>query len=201
MLEINKKQDIVIPFKEISQDNWDIKTRLILQSFAQNWDSEIAQAISLEEIQELENRLGTTLPKGLKTFYLTFGLADMQEQLQSFDEIGWLKDIWAEYPEYGPNFSEQDKIYLPYLVSFSDSLGSGNMFCFHSQTKQIYFFNHDTRPYITKMFDTADQYIKASLIFAQADLFAEAEQEDVEKWTQEVVSELYGADIVQRWQY
>ena len=51
------------------------------------------------------------------------------------------------------------------------------------------------------MFDTADQYIKASLIFAQADLFAEAEQEDVEKWTQEVVSELYGADIVQRWQY
>lgn len=201
MLEINKKEDIIIPFDKIGEDNWESKTHLIIQSIAENWDDELKEPISIEEIQELENRLGTTLPNSLKIFYQKFGLADIGEQLQDLKEIGWIKNIWAEQPQYGPDFTEEAKIYFPFLISFSDYLGNGNMFCFHSETKEIYYFDHDNTPYLTKMFNTVDEYLKGCLIFAQADLFGEAEQEDVEEWTEEIVSEIISKETIEKWRY
>lgn len=201
MLEINRKEDIVIPFDKIGEDNWEIKTQLIIQSIADNWNADLKKPISTEEMQTLENRLGTTLPKNLNLFYQKFGLADIGEQLQNLNEIDWIKNIWAQHPEYGPDFTEEDKIYLPFLVSFSDYLGNGNMFCFHSETKEIYYFNHDDKPYLTKMFNTVDEYLKGCLIFAQADLFGDVEQEDLEEWTEEIVSELVGEKTVKKWRY
>jgi len=201
MLEINRKEDIIIPFDKIGEDNWESKTQLIIQSIAENWNDELKEPISIEELQELENRLGTTLPNSLKIFYQIFGLPDIGEQLQDLKEIGWIKNIWAEQPQYGPDFTEEDKIHLPFLVSFSDYLGNGNMFCFHSETKEIYYFDHDNKPYITKMFNTVDEYLKGCLIFAQSDLFGDVEQEDVEEWTEEIVSEIVGEETVEKWRY
>ena len=201
MLEINTKKDILIPFNKIGEDNWEIKTQLIIHSIAENWDDELKEPISSEEIQELENCLGTTLPNSLKIFYQKFGLADIGEQLQDLNDIDWIKNIWAEQPQYGPDFTEEDKIHLPFLVSFSNYLGNGNMFCFHSETKEIYYFDHDSKPYLTKMFDTVDEYLKGCLIFVQSDLLGSAEQEDVEKWTEEIVSEIVGKDTVKKWRY
>ena len=201
MLEINKRDDIIIPFDKIGEDNWESKTLLIIQSIAENWDDELKEPISNEKIQELENRLGTTLPNSLKIFYQKFGLADIGEQLQDLNEIDWIKNIWAEQPQYGPDFTEEDKIHLPFLVSFSDYLGNGNMFCFHSETKEIYYFDHDNKPYLTKMFNTVDEYLKGCLIFAQSDLFGEVEQEDVEEWAEEIVSEIVGKETVEKWRY
>lgn len=201
MLEINRKEDIIIPFNKIGEDNWESKTQLIIQSIAENWNDELKEPISNEEIQELENRLGTTLPNSLKVFYQKFGLADIGEQLQDLNKIGWIKDIWAEQPQYGPDFTEEDKMHLPFLVSFSDYLGNGNMFCFHSETKEIYYYNHDSKPYLTKMFNTVDEYLKGCLIFAQSDLLGNAEQEDVEKWAEEIVSEIVGEEKLKKWRY
>jgi len=201
MIEINKKKDIIIPFDKIGETNWETKTELIIQSIAENWNDELKDPILIDEIQKLENRLGTTLPDSLKTFYLKFGLADIGEQLQDLNEIGWIKDIWAENPEYGPDFTEADKLHLPFLVSFSDYLGNGNMFCFHSETKEIFYYDHESKPYLTKMFDTVDNYLKGCLIFAQSDLFGEAEQEDVEEWAEEIVSKIIGKKTVKKWRY
>lgn len=201
MLEISRKEDIIIPFDKIGEDNWESKTQLIIQSIAENWNDELKEPISSEEIQELENRLGTTLPDSLKIFYQKFGLADIGEQLQDFNDIDWIKNIWAEYPQYGPDFTEEEKIHLLFLVSFSDYLGNGNMFCFHSETKEIYYFDHDNKPYLTKMFNSIDEYLKGCLIFAQSDLFGNAEQKDVQKWTEEIVSEIIGKKTVEKWRY
>ena len=201
MLEINRREDIIIPFNKIGEDNWESKTQLIIQSIAENWNDELKEPISNEEIQEVENRLGTTLPNSLKIFYQKFGVADIGEQLQDLKEIGWIKNIWAEQPQYGPDFTEEDKIFLPFLISFSDYLGNGNMFCFHSETKEIYYFDHESKPYLTKMFNTVDEYLKGCLIFAQSDLFGNVEQEDVEEWTEEIVSEIIGEETVEKWRY
>ncbi len=113
----------------------------------------------------------------------------------------WIKDIWADAPQYGPDFTEEDKKILPYLISFSDYLGNGNMFCFHSETKEIFYFDHDTKPYLTKMFNSVDEYLKGCLVFAQSDLLGEVEQKDVEEWTEEIVAEILGGDIVKKWRY
>lgn len=201
MLEINKKEDIVIPFDKIGDAHWDTNTAFIINAIAYNWGDDLKDPISVDEIKKLETRLGTTLPESLKAFYLQFGLADIGEQLQEFDEIGWIKDIWAANPQYGPDFTEADQQYLPFLVTFSDYLGNGNMFCFHSETKEIFYYDHESQPYFTKMFDTFDEYLKCCLIFAQSDLFGEADQNDVEEWAEEIVSEIMGVETVKKWRY
>ncbi|KAF2341154.1 SMI1/KNR4 family protein [Flavobacterium tistrianum] len=201
MTDINQKSDIIIPFEKIGDIGWDEKSKLIIESLAENWSNELKSPISIEEIENLEKRLKTTLPSGLKTFYNTLGIADIGEELQSFEDIMWIKDIWEEDNPYGPEFSKEDKILLPHLITFSDYLGNGNMFCFHNKTKEIYYYDHDTKPFITKMFQDVDDYIKGCLIFAQADLFGEVGQEQVEKWTEEIAEDLFGKDIVRKWRY
>ena len=201
MIEINKKEDIIIPFDKIGDANWDTKTELIIQSIVENYDDELKDPISIDEIQKLENRLGATLPDSLKTFYQKFGLADIGEQLQDLNEIGWIKDIWKDEPEYAPDFTNSEKKHLPFLISFSDYLGNGNMFCFHSETKEIFYYDHETKPYLTKMFDRVDDYLKGCLIFAQTDFYGDVDSEEVEEWAEKIVSKLFGNKTVKKWRY
>ncbi len=198
MIEIHKKEDILIPFDKIGDSDWKVNTQEIIESVASNFGDDLKKPISEEEILALETKLGTALPENLKLFYQTFGIADIGEQLQDFNEVDWIKDIWSDAPQYGPDFSEQDKLLLPYLISFSDYLGNGNMFCFHSETKEIYYYDHDDKPYLTKMFNTVDDYLKGCLIFAQADL---SENKEAENWTEEIVIDLFGQNTVRKWRY
>jgi len=202
MIDIKSKSDIIIPFDQIGEENWSDKTEHIIQELANNWNNELTEPISEETIFELEKRLGASLPSNLKLFYQKFGIAKIGEQLQSIDEIGWIKDIWKDAPQYGPDFSKDDKKHLPFLISFSDYLGNGNMFCFHSETKEIYYFDHDTKPYITKLFNSVSDYIQGCLISCQSDLFdQEIGQEKVEEWCEEILDEMFGKDIVEKWKY
>ncbi len=75
------------------------------------------------------------------------------------------------------------------------------MFCFHKETKEIYYFDHDSQPYLTKMFSHFDDYLKGCLVFAQADLFGEVGQDQVDQWTEQIVDELIGEDLVRKWRY
>ena len=200
MIEIKRKDDIVIPFVNIGSEGWDTTTRSLLEAIAENWGNELKEPVSASALAALKARLGTTLLDSLKLFYQTFGLTDIGEQLQELDDIGWIRDIWADAPQYGPDFTEEDKRQLPYLVSFSDYLGNGNLFCFHSETKEIYYYDYDQRPCITKMFDSVDDYLKGYLLFAQGDLFSEeVGQEKVEQWVTEIVIGLVGERIIKKW--
>lgn len=202
MIDIKLKSDIIIPFEKIGDSDWTDKTELILNELADNWGDELQDPISIEAILELEKSLKTTLPNSLKLFYQKFGIAEIGEQLQNFNEIGWIKDIWKDHPQYGPDFTEEDKKHLPFLISFSDYLGNGNMFCFHSETKEIYYYDHDTQPYLTKLFDDASDYIKGCLISCQSDFFnQEIGEEKVEEWCEEILDEMFGTDIVKKWKY
>jgi len=202
MIDIKSKSDIIIPFEKIGEENWLDKTKLIIKQLADNWEDELTEPISVKEIFELEKKLGVTLPSNLKLFYQKFGIANIGEELQDFDDIGWIKDIWKDAPEYGPDFTEDDNTVLPFLVSFSDYLGNGNMFCFHSETKEIYYYDHDTQPFLTKLFDDVSDYIKGCLISCQEDLFnQETGQEKVEEWCEEILDELFGDDVVKKWKY
>lgn len=198
MIEINKKEDILIPFNKIGDSDWKINTKKIIESIADNFGDDLKTPISDEEIQDLETKLGTALPENLKLFYQTFGIADIGEQLQDFKEVDWIKDIWADGPQYGPDFTDHDQKILPFLISFSDYLGNGNMFCFHCDTKEIYYYDHDEMPYLTKMFDTFDDYLKGCLIFAQNDF---SESREIDNSTEEIVIDLFGKETVKKWRY
>ncbi|MCP2028300.1 hypothetical protein L1276_003470 [Flavobacterium sp. HSC-32F16] len=198
MIEIHKKDDILIPFTKIGDADWKINTQKIIEAIADNYGDDLKKPVSEEEVLALETKLGTSLPENLKLFYQTFGIADIGEQLQDFEEVDWIKDIWSDAPQYGPDFTEQDQQFLPYLISFSDYLGNGNMFCFHSETKEIYYYDHDDAPYLTKMFDLVDDYLKGCLIFAQNDF---SENKEIDDWTEEIANDLFGKTTVRKWRY
>lgn len=197
-MEIHSKEDIIIPFVNVGDDGWEEKSRIVINAIADNWDDELKTPVSEDAINDVEHQLGTTLPKALKAFYLTFGIADIGEQLQELNEMKWLHKIWADQPQYGPDFSHEDQQHLPYLISFSDYLGNGNIICFHSETKEIYYFDHDGGPYLIKLFQRVDEYLKCCLIFAQNDL---SEADEVETWTEEIVTAIVGVEVVRKWRY
>ncbi|MDH7444950.1 SMI1/KNR4 family protein [Aquimarina sp. 2201CG14-23] len=202
MIDIKSKSEIIIPFENIGDENWSDEAEHIITELADNWGDELPNPISTEIIAELEKRLGATIPDNLKLFYKKFGISNIGEQLQNLDEIDWIKNIWKDNPEYGPDFSYEDKKHLPFLISFSDYLGNGNMFCFHSETKEIYYYDHDTQPYLIKLFDNVSDYIKGCLISCQADLFnKEIGQEQVEEWCNEILNEMFGKHIVEKWKF
>jgi hypothetical protein len=202
MLEINAKQDFLMPFVRIGDEGWDLNTRIILEAYAENWDEPLSEPKTDADIFALEKKLGAALPDSLKVFYQHFGTANIGEILQTFDDIDWLKSTWSDAPEYGPDFTELDNEVLPYLISFSDYLGSGNMFCYHAKTHQIFYYDHDQKPYISKMFDCIDDYLRGCLIYMQSDLFgADITQDTASRWALEIQMQLFGAAIVCKWHY
>lgn len=202
MINIKARAEITIPFDKIGDPDWEIETERIIKALAENWDDDLAAPISEELIFHLEKRLKVELPDSLKLFYQKFGIAGIGEELQDLNAISYLGDIWKDAPQYGPDFSEEDKKHLPFLISFGDYLGNGNIFCFHSDTKEIFYFDHDSKPYLTKLFDDASDYIKGCLIGCQADLFDEdTGEEQVLDWCEEILIELFGSNIVKKWRY
>ena len=125
---------------------------------------------------------------------------DIGEELIPIDDIDYIQKFWS-IPEYAPDFSEEEKEIIPNLIWFGDYLGNGNMFCFHKETKEIYYFDHDTKPYIAKLFNDFSDYLKGCLISAQSDLFGKVEQDKVEQWTEEIVIDIFGEEIVKKWKY
>ena len=202
MIEISSPNDIVVPFEKIGDDGWEIRTAEIINSVLEEFGDDPAEPIGEARITELEARLGTTLPGGLKLFYESFGVANIGEELLVLEDISWLKAIWADAPEYCPDFSKEDEQHLPWLVTFSDYLGNGSMFCFHSETKEVYYFDHDTPPCLTKLFDSVDDYIRGCLVFVQGVLPAEGvNTNDLAQWVKQKVVELFGEDVVSKWRY
>ncbi|MFK8302296.1 SMI1/KNR4 family protein [Capnocytophaga stomatis] len=197
MFEITKKEDIIIPFKKIGDENWEKNTRFILTADG----DELPEVVTEEEIQEIEKHLGAKLPDSLKLFYKTFGVADIGEELIDLKNISYLKEWWEEDAEYGPDFSEEDKKVLPYLVWFGDYLGNGNMFCFHTKTHEIYYFDHDTLPYLTKLFDDFSDYLKGCLIFLQLNYVSDEKWAKFEEVLEEVVSEFISEEVIEKWRY
>ena len=113
MIDINKKEDIIIPFEKIGDNDWEVKTKIIIESLAENWSNELESPISIEEIDNLENRLGTTLPNGLKIFYNTFGIADIGEELQNFEDMMWLNIYGMKMILMDKNSQKKTKSHYP----------------------------------------------------------------------------------------
>lgn len=202
MINITSKKEIIIPFDEIGDDKWKENTKLIIKGLADNWNQELPIPISHKEILELENRIGTSLPKSLSIFHQAFGPANIGEELLSCSQIDKLKNLWPGINEKSEYFTDAECKLLPNLIAFSDVLGSGDMFCFHSETKDIYFFDHSDAPYFSKFFNDASDYIRGCLIQAQTDLFdIDTGQDAVEEWCEEILKELYGTSLVLKWLY
>lgn len=200
-LAINKKEEIIIPFDKIGDENWEKNTKSILYTWSRIWSEPMASPKKESDIHFVEKKLNISLPESMKAFYLAFGIADIGEILLPFNNFMFLKDLWEDV-EAKPEFTENEEELLTELVLFGDYLGNGNMWSFHKETQEIYYFDHDTKPYVSCLFETFDEYLKACLIFAQVEFFGDnVRPADLEEWIEEKVVEMYGEDIVKKWRY
>ena len=168
-MNIDKIEDIIFPQKSILSDkDWDTEILPIIEGYADFWGNELTLATTSNEIENCEKRLQTKLPEDLKIFYLRFGNAKLREELLPVEEMDYLTKTWDI--SFFENYSETERQVIFKLIIFADYLGSGNFWCFHKDTKHIFYYNHDTQPNINAMFDTFENYVKWMLIFTQGEM-------------------------------
>ncbi len=200
MLNIATKADIIIPFENIGDNDWLDNTKKIIDAIADNWNEDTAIAITNDKIAQLEKRLNIALPTDLAMFYKQFGIANIGEILLNIDKVDWLQNAWQGIEEMLADFSEQEKLILPNLIAFSECLGGGNMMCFHSKTHEVFFFDHENKPHLSKLFTNVSDYIKACLIYYQLDLFdINVGQDKVATWCYETLSENFSIETIEKW--
>jgi len=197
-MTIESIKDVIIPRKIIGVDaGWEEEIRPILEAYAENIGEEMSEPTSAESILICEKTLSTTLPNDLKLFYLRFGAAHMAEKLFNVEEFEYITANWEE--GFLDDYTEEEQSVLSKLIVFGDYLGNGNVWCFHKETKEIFYYSHDSKPNINQMFQTFYEYLQSLLIFTQAELGEDIE--NLEKECERLVVDLIGKDRVRVWQY
>jgi len=197
-MEIDKLEDIIIPANPIAAGTgWEDEIFPIIESYAAFWGNEMEAPTPIADIENCETRLGIKLPKDLKLFYLKFGPARLLEVLRPVQEFEYLTASWDKSHFDLYNTDEQKTI--AGLIVFGDYVGNGNLWCFHKDTGNIFYFKHDSKPNINGMFDTFYDYLKPLLIYTQGEMGQHVEE--LEDEVAETVINLIGKDRVRVWQY
>ncbi len=89
--------------------------------------------------------------------------------------------------------AEQLSTLVDQLVAFGDYLGNGNLWCFHRETGEVWYFDHDSSPMLTQIFSDAGQYLDVLMFKC---LLAAHDEEDNED-----LREHLGDEIVEKWMY
>ena len=197
MLELKTADDIIVPFDRMGDPDWEKNSRMLLTEQAEEWGSPMPQPVDEALITATEKRLGVTLPSDLALFYRTFGVADIGEEMQALENMENLS-VWAAGFEPEEFMDPEELAILPHLVTFSEYLGNGNAFCFHRDTGEIYYFDHDTAPHLVKLFDRAGDYLKGCLVKLQEAFFVTGDGPDI---VEEKLVELFGEERITKWLY
>lgn len=85
------------------------------------------------------------------------------------------------------------------LIAFGDYLGNGNLWCFHRQTGQVWYCDHDTGECLTPIFDNVRDYLDAVMILS----LAEAHDSDDEnhETVEKMLRQRLGDAVVEKWMY
>ena len=137
-MTIEKIEDVIIPQKIIGVDtDWEDEIFPILKAYADYLRDEMSVATSADSIKSCERTLGTTLPNDLKLFYLRFGAARLIEGLFDVTEFQYISTNWGQ--SFLDHYTNEEQNVLAKLIVFGDYLGNGNVWCFHKDTKEIFY--------------------------------------------------------------
>ncbi|MDR1849174.1 MAG: SMI1/KNR4 family protein [Zoogloeaceae bacterium] len=127
------------------------------KAYAEFWKYPVRPA-SHAELDALEQRLGCSLPPLLRAYHARSGMLGFGDDwlasvtpVVGYDCIAPLKDYFpgvSDILEDEPD-AEQQWALVNELVAFG---GTNNMWCFHRQTGEVWYCDHDTPPWFTQMF-------------------------------------------------
>lgn len=198
------------PARDIPPLEWpefsDEKSRLnwwhaCAQAWLAEWDKPAHALVTHQELEALEQRLGCAIPPLLRTYHEQIGTLDLAEVLCSvtpakYASIEPLRDAYpgiVDILEGAPDADEQWAL-VNQLVAFGDYLGNGNLWCFHRQTGEVWYFDHDSPPVLTQIFTDVGQYLDALMFTCLLDVHGEEENE-------ELLRERLGDAVVEKWMY
>lgn len=175
--------------------------RSTIEVYSGLWDGHVTQAklspVSERDLSPLEARLGCPLPTALRAYHVEFGALSLAEKLCSVTDghtpIQPLLDAYPGITDIAEN--EADLALAKELVAFGDYLGNGNMFCFHRQSGDVYYFDHDTEPMLTPFFPSTQDYLDALMIRCLAEVH------DNDEGGEAILVERFGNALVRKWLY
>jgi hypothetical protein len=168
----------------------------VIQAYSLLWDV-IFAPVSADVLTELELQLKCPLPESLRKYHKEIGVLDLSERLCSavagntpiqplLDAFPGLSDITE---------SKEDFILSSSLIVFGDYLGNGNMFCFHRENGEVYYFDHDSGPLLTRFFSTVEQYLDALMVRCLSEIYENDEEGE------KLLVEKFGPVLVRKWLY
>ena len=84
------------------------------------------------------------------------------------------------------------------LIAFGDYLGNGNLWCFHRQTGQVWYCDHDTGECLTPIFDDVRDYLDAVMILSLAEAH---DPEEGHEAAESILRQRLGDAVVEKWMY
>ncbi len=157
--------------------------------------------VGREAVDELEQRLASRLPASLRRYHETFGALSLAEQLCSVEEghnqIQPLREAFPGIVDIAEDREDGAQILAcaDMLVAFGDYLGNGNMFCFHRNSGEVYYFDHDDGEPLTLFFPDVETYLDALMIRNLAEIH-EADEEG-----EDLLIQRFGRPLVRKWLY
>lgn len=157
--------------------------------------------VNAQEIDALEQRLTCPLPTPLRTYHENIGVLELSESLCSvtpvkYSNIEPLLDAYPGITDILEDTPESTSLWtlVNQLIVFGDYLGNGNLWCFHRNTGEVWYFDHDSSPMLTKMFTDVGQYL--DILMFMCLLFIHDEEGN-----EELLRERLGDEIVEKWMY
>ena len=154
-------------------------------------------------LDDCEQRIGCPLPPMLRAYHQRIGVEYLAEAINPPESIEpllaaclGLEDIL----EYMP--AEQaaaTRALAEQLIAFGDYLGNGNLWCFHRETGQVWYCDHDTGECLTQIFDDVRDYLDAVMILSLAE--AHAPEDENHETAESILRQRLGDAVVEKWMY
>jgi hypothetical protein len=157
--------------------------------------SSLLSPVAESDLSALESRLGCPLPPALRAYHLELGALSLAETLCSVTPGSTpIQPLLDAFPGIVEITEDAAEITLAEnLIAFGDYLGNGNMFCFHRQTGEVYYFDHDTGDMLTRFFPSPQEYLEALMILCLAEIYDERGEA--------ILTQRFGASLVEKWLY
>ncbi|CAI8910787.1 SMI1/KNR4 family protein [Kosakonia quasisacchari] len=172
------------------------------QAWREQWNNPApVSPVDPKEIEALEQRLGCALPPLLRRYHETIGTLELAERLCSVTPAKYasIEPLLDAYPgihdilEGAPDAASQWAL-VKQLIAFGDYLGNGNLWCFHRETSEVWYFDHDSSPMLTQIFTDVGQYLDVLMFKCLLEAHGEEDNEDL-------LREHLGDDVVEKWMY
>lgn len=175
--------------------------RAVIDSYGLLWEGHVT-APKLAPVDEaslaaLEARLGCALAPALRCYHSALGVLSLGERLCSVQPGDiCIQPLSEAFPSIVDIATSETELELAAeLVAFGDYLGNGNMFCFHRFTGEVFYFDHDQAPLLSRFFDSVDDYLDALMIRTLAEVYEDDEA------GMALLDARFGRDLVSKWLY